>query len=607
MSLNEDQLGFFGLRDDNYRPDENVVHYELHPILDTHCCQIETRLNGLDKLLERIISHVQVHTGGYIWQREAFDLHVSSSSPSQNKDAEHPVILAGSVHFEDNIEDEWFVTWLLLDITRNFPVAARVWDNDGDFILIEAAYYLPRYLKPDVATNRIWLHEGNLHIIPPTLLGVKEGAGSQETQQLTVPNALEILRLYPEVTQTEGRNPFMKAISKRLEGYPEKAKRLMHRARAWVPLKVAHLLTIAPQTVAAAASAFYLRDPSDVQVASRMEYFPPADMVLTSVTFNRCLYAQIALQDFSPCKGWPDSATDKMPQCRNARLLGAKLCTGFEILMARRGCYSPPYGADWVSDIVKQHCDSMTLDEAKYNGGDVPPGDSEDWLYENNASEVEKELERRENELIGTQSSKENEFDPDKLSSKFKDFLGIMDSSSGLVNVGEEELVAQLQQVLGIKPVKERSTEEEDPNEDESSEGSSFYAFGVQSDDNFSSGDEKLGGGGEWADASTATDSDDEYSLRMNEELATTTLAQTFTKANDLGTTTHAKKTKGDQESKPAKEVFSNVVAANQLDPIDIDFNLVDSLLASHREQGGLAGPASSLAGLLRVHLPPQD
>ena len=33
MTLIEDQLGFFGLRDD-CRPDENIVYYELHPQLD---------------------------------------------------------------------------------------------------------------------------------------------------------------------------------------------------------------------------------------------------------------------------------------------------------------------------------------------------------------------------------------------------------------------------------------------------------------------------------------------------------------------------------------------------------------------------------------------
>lgn len=31
----------------------------------------------------------------------------------------------------------------------------RVWDNDGEFLLIEAAYSLPRWLKPEAATNRV--------------------------------------------------------------------------------------------------------------------------------------------------------------------------------------------------------------------------------------------------------------------------------------------------------------------------------------------------------------------------------------------------------------------------------------------------------------------
>jgi hypothetical protein len=35
-----------------------------------------------------------------------------------------------------------------------------------------------------------------------------------------------------------------------------------------------------------------------------------------------------------------------------------------------------------------------------------------------------------------------------------------------------------------------------------------------------------------------------------------------------------------------------------------VDINLVSSLLASYREQGGLPGPASNLAGLLGVKLP---
>lgn len=41
-----------------------------------------------------------------------------------------------------------------------------MWDNDGDFLLIEAAYALPKWLKPDTARNRVWLAGGAVHIVP---------------------------------------------------------------------------------------------------------------------------------------------------------------------------------------------------------------------------------------------------------------------------------------------------------------------------------------------------------------------------------------------------------------------------------------------------------
>jgi hypothetical protein len=41
-----------------------------------------------------------------------------------------------------------------------------VWDNDGEFMLIESAYALPRWLKPEVSANRVWVRGGQLHIVP---------------------------------------------------------------------------------------------------------------------------------------------------------------------------------------------------------------------------------------------------------------------------------------------------------------------------------------------------------------------------------------------------------------------------------------------------------
>ena len=41
-----------------------------------------------------------------------------------------------------------------------------MWDNDGEFLLIEAAYSLPRWLKPELSENRVWLSGGALHLVP---------------------------------------------------------------------------------------------------------------------------------------------------------------------------------------------------------------------------------------------------------------------------------------------------------------------------------------------------------------------------------------------------------------------------------------------------------
>ena len=41
-----------------------------------------------------------------------------------------------------------------------------MWDNDGEFLLIEAAYALPKWLKPETASNRVWLLNGVMHVVP---------------------------------------------------------------------------------------------------------------------------------------------------------------------------------------------------------------------------------------------------------------------------------------------------------------------------------------------------------------------------------------------------------------------------------------------------------
>ena len=91
-------------------------------------------------------------TEGYVWQREAFSLSLSSGTTETAGDCS---CLRGSLSFGDNSEDEWFSVWLLQQITSRIKgTAARIRDEDGEFLLIEAAHALPRWLQPDTSAER---------------------------------------------------------------------------------------------------------------------------------------------------------------------------------------------------------------------------------------------------------------------------------------------------------------------------------------------------------------------------------------------------------------------------------------------------------------------
>ena len=65
-------------------------------------------------------------------------------------------LLQGRTEYGDSIEDEWMVVWLLRELTKEFEnLWVKVVDNDGEFLLIEAAETLPKWLEPEIANNRV--------------------------------------------------------------------------------------------------------------------------------------------------------------------------------------------------------------------------------------------------------------------------------------------------------------------------------------------------------------------------------------------------------------------------------------------------------------------
>ena len=68
------------------------------------------------------------------------------------------------------------------------------------------------------------------------------------------------------------------------------------------------------------------------------------------------------------------------------------------------------------------------------------------------------------------------------------------------------------------------------------------------------------------------------------------------------GSTSHTPQQKG-----ASGVELPDVEEAAQLQPVDVDLNLVKNLLASYSSQQGLAGPVSNLLGSLGLSLPDDD
>jgi hypothetical protein len=64
--------------------------------------------------------------------------------------------LHGLTNYGDSVEDEWLIVYILRELTKQFPdLWIKVVDTDGEFLLIEAANALPRWLNPEIADNRV--------------------------------------------------------------------------------------------------------------------------------------------------------------------------------------------------------------------------------------------------------------------------------------------------------------------------------------------------------------------------------------------------------------------------------------------------------------------
>lgn len=304
---------------------EDAVEYHLFLIPDKARGTEEHR-EILQKYIERIMTQFAPILVPYIWQNQPFNLKYKPAKGGV------PAHMYGMTKFGDNIEDEWFIVYVIKQITKEFPeLVARVEDNDGEFLLIEAADFLPKWLDPDNSANRVFFHHGELCIIP--VPRKSERIPWLPMTPPTIQQALSIISAHPEAVLAS--ESIQAAVDRRVSGYPERVEASLHRAHCFLPAGIVAVLKQQPRLLSAAVQAFYLRDPIDLRACRVFKTFLPETRIMASVTFTKCLYAQLVQQKFVPDRrsgyGLPPPSH---PQYR-AYELGMKLAHGFEILCSK--------------------------------------------------------------------------------------------------------------------------------------------------------------------------------------------------------------------------------------------------------------------------------
>lgn len=592
---------------------ENVVEYQIFDI--SFLGGESTETFDVQGVLYDILSYSQSLIGSdYIWQNDCFNLQACEG---QGGHAEQIPFLEGSVNFDDNIEDEWFIVYLLMSITKRFPHAAvTVKDNDGEFLLIEAADFLPKWLEPETSENRVFLYQGKLHIVPlptkPSEITIFP-AGTP-----TINQSLKILKENSKITVASQwiQDPILRIIQE----CPNKAS--FHHVLCHLPMAVKYLLEKKPSLIAPAVLAFVNRDPIDEKTCQQLKHFSLESPVPHRVCFTKCLYGQLVKQNFVPDK----SALKLLPEISSnaykGHVVGLQLTYGFEILYSQqcgsrngiptsttpgdqkwekylcalnrhgyfkeevvgsqlygqlidsaqeyflRNCLSPEGNPSKVNEIEKllqgmPSCYECSTIEAS----EIPPDDDESWL----------------------------EISPEELEMMLLQYGGKGQLSHGNVDLNNvvDGMNSFVETISGYEGAEFPSELSEDTDIQFDAEGF------IKSLDKLFVKPGHTGrhiGESSEEESSDSTEEDEQYcqyTNAMDEELSSTHIGKSFVKIESKNVDGGSKATSS--ESTDIEDVMK---------PIDVDLNLVQNFLESYSSQDGMPGPVSNIFNSMGISVP---
>ncbi|KAI1130188.1 SGT1-domain-containing protein [Nemania abortiva] len=599
---------------------ENCAEYMLFLLDDS--LEPRSLLAELENVRKTAMQLCGTIAKDYIWQRDCFQLRVKRENGL--------VFLHGMTDYGDSIEDEWLIVYLLRRLTTTFQsLWVRIFDSDGEFLLVEAANIVPNWLSPEIDSNRAWMHQGKLQLLPLS-------ASSEVKRPLSLAEAVDYIKLHPEALV---HSPLIEAEAfYRLEKYPGNIKILMHHSLITIPRKLAYILHEQPAVIAPAIEAFYLRDPvvlKPLMTTSLDLHFPPKDLVTVSVRFTKVLFAQIKSQRFAVPPSWStvvklkpaEDAVEpisKKEQKTSTRLeLGMKVASSFEMLAANANKTDNRLAREFailLADVEEEGDNVLPTDEDIASWPDVDREDDEAWL-DINFEDFDNELQGRS----GDKTQRENGFgdsrtqaDLRKIVSRFEDFLN--DETAGFegaelddmdhdndssdddergegdddnyessededraVSFDEDQFNRMMREMMGLPP------------EDE-------VDFPTITTQHGRYGKGAGGAGGKEEEEEEEGEEDDIMQLAAQmeaelKELGALKLDVKPERAKALSSTE-------DAVFKDKGKGIDQVDEESGDEEVNIDYNLAKNLLESFKSQAGLAGPAGNLLGMMGMTLP---
>ncbi|EUC40648.1 hypothetical protein COCMIDRAFT_108246 [Bipolaris oryzae ATCC 44560] len=590
----QDGLKWFGEGFDGFpkKLPDDVVEYIVF-IIDSTLSDIQTR-ERLQRFQRALNTLEMKFLKEYIWQRDSLKLELVRE--------EQRWLLRGHTNYGDSIVDEWLIVYLLRELSKEFKDAwIRIYDSDGEFLLIEAANALPEWLTPEVADNRVWINSHRLLIVP---LGKEEDPAPLSQNQV-----LQIIR------DTPGRPQQYIKVEKeafhRLSGYPTAIADNQHHATVPLPRKVAHFLHLNPSYIAPLVEAFYLRDPISIRLLQPEKskvplVFPPEDFVDVSVRCTKVLYAQLLGQHWEPPAPW-DSALKQLVKSGKPiekAEIGLKITAGMQMLVSH-SIYASQKSAREITILLE---DLKNGDDSLPTNAEIASwpkrDDDEGWLNIDFA-EFERELEGKGSKGhrgFGDKNAQEN---LKMMVARFNDFLADNEAGAEGADGGFDPMDEDNDSDAG-----ERGWDDPEDTDAEYAEYEKYYQkfMTLSAAEKAILTDEARA----LAREQDAEKDEDEEIRKLSEMMEAELFSHGALNINpksdqkSISGVALPGKDKGKGKAKPSEvdSAEEDEEDDDGDDLLDEDYNLADNMLKAFKGQAGMAGPAGNMMRAMGVQFP---